>query len=52
MVKRLLLLALVVWIGRWAALELASWMGRRRPPGLPPIASPRVPGRMPRRHEP
>jgi hypothetical protein len=50
-VRRLLLLGLLVLVGRWAMLELASWMGRRRPPGPPPIDSPRVPGRMPRRHE-
>jgi hypothetical protein len=26
----LLLLALIAWIGRWAALEAASFMARRR----------------------
>jgi hypothetical protein len=52
MVKRLFGLVVVIWVARWAALELASWIGRRRPPGPPPIDSPRVPGRMPRRHEP
>jgi len=26
----LLLLALIAWIGRWAALEVASLMARRR----------------------
>lgn len=52
MVKQLLRLALAAWIVRWAALEAASWAGRRRPPGLPPLESLRIPGRMPRRHEP
>jgi hypothetical protein len=28
--RRLLLLAAVVWIGRWAALELAAEAARRR----------------------
>jgi len=51
MVRRLLRVAAVAWIGRWAALELASWLGRRRPQGPPPVESARVPGRMPRRHE-
>jgi hypothetical protein len=51
-VRRLLYVAAAVWIGRWLALEAASWLGRRRPPGPAPVDSPRVPGRMPRRHEP
>ncbi|HKI92769.1 MAG TPA: hypothetical protein VJ986_10760 [Gaiellaceae bacterium] len=49
--RGLLRLAAAAWIGRWLALELASWLGRRRPPGPPPVESSRIPGRMPRRHE-
>ena len=52
MVRRLLKLAAVAWILRWAALEAASWAARRRPQGPPPLESERVPGRMPRRREP
>ncbi|MBX5474383.1 MAG: hypothetical protein IRZ20_05155 [Thermoleophilia bacterium] len=48
---RLLRFALAAWLARWAALELASWLGRRRPRGAPPVDSPRIPGRMPRRRE-
>ena len=51
MVRRLLRLALAVWLGRWVALEVGSWLGRRRPQGPALVDSPRVPGRMPRRHE-
>jgi hypothetical protein len=51
-VKRLVRLAALVWIARWAALEAASWVGARRPSGPPPLESMRVPGRMPRRREP
>ena len=40
-------LALVAWIGRWAAMEAAAFVARRLPPGPPPIASPRQPGLMP-----
>ncbi|HET7568634.1 MAG TPA: hypothetical protein VFJ91_11615 [Gaiellaceae bacterium] len=50
--RRLARFALAAWVGRWLALELASWLGRRRPPGPAPVDSPRLPGRMPRRREP
>ena len=50
--RRLLRLAVLAWIARWAVVEAASWAGRRRPPGPAPVDSIRVPGRMPRRHEP
>jgi len=50
-VRRLLRLGLAAWVGRWLALELGSWLGRRRPPGPASVDSRRVPGRMPRRHE-
>ncbi|MGE5690655.1 MAG: hypothetical protein ACM33B_08860 [Pseudomonadota bacterium] len=39
--------AVAVWVGRWAALELAAVVARRRPHGPPPLDSPRQPGRMP-----
>ncbi len=52
MVRRLLALGAVAWVARWLALEVAAWLGRRRPQGPPPVDSPRVPGRMPRRREP
>jgi hypothetical protein len=29
--KRLLLVAALVWLGRWAVLMLASYLERRRP---------------------
>jgi hypothetical protein len=29
---RLLKLAALVWVARWAALEVASFVGRRMPP--------------------
>ena len=48
MVRRLLALAALAWVGRWAVLELASWLARRpgRPP--PPPSDPaRPPGYMP-----
>ena len=49
MVKRLLKLAVAVWLLRWAAAELASYAGRHwRKPGPAPIDSPRAPGEMPR----
>jgi hypothetical protein len=51
MVRRALLVATALWVARWGALELASWLGRRRPQGPPPLDAPRIPGRMPRRHE-
>ena len=52
MVKRLVRLAALLWIARWAVLEAASWVARRRPQSAPPLESMRIPGRMPRRHEP
>jgi hypothetical protein len=48
MVKRLLVVAALVWVARWAAMELAAYAGRhwqRRGPA--PKDSPRQPGRMP-----
>ena len=51
MVKRLVRLAALLWIARWAVLEAASWAARRRPQSPPPLESMRIPGRMPRRHE-
>jgi hypothetical protein len=48
--RRLLYLMLGLWFGRWAAMELASYAGRRLlPPGPPPKDSPRRPGLMPLR---
>jgi len=35
MLRRLIKLAVVAWIVRWAALELASWAGRRLLPRGP-----------------
>jgi len=45
-VKRLLLLAVAVWFGRWLALEVASYAAHR---WLPPavLRQDRPPGRMP-----
>ena len=41
--------ALAAWLGRWLAMELASYAGHRiLPPGPPPRESPRRPGWMPR----
>ena len=45
-------LAVGAWVARWAALELAAMGARRLPPGPPPIASPRQPGRMPLPEDP
>jgi len=42
-------LAAAAWIGRWAALELASLRVRRRPHGPSALESERVPGLMPTR---
>jgi hypothetical protein len=44
-------LALGAWIGRWAVLELASFLVRRRPRGPSPLESERIPGLMPTRRE-
>jgi hypothetical protein len=47
--RRLVQVALALWLGRWLAMELASYAGHRLlPPGPPPKDSPRPPGRMPR----
>ena len=46
MVKRLLLLAVAVWFGRWLALEVASYAAHRWLPGAVPRQD-RPPGRMP-----
>jgi hypothetical protein len=48
--RRLLLFALVVWIGRWAVLEIAMLLHRRRPLRSAK-ESPRAPGWMPLRDE-
>ena len=47
MLRRLVRIALLVWIGRWAALQLASYVGRYRPVGPAPKDSERAPGHMP-----
>jgi len=52
LVKRLIRVAVLLWVARWAVLEAASWAARRRPRGAPPLESTRIPGRMPRRREP
>ncbi len=50
-VRRLLKLALLAWLARWAAGELAGYAGRHwRKPGPPPLESPRAPGHMPGPH--
>ncbi|HVS86373.1 MAG TPA: hypothetical protein VHD91_12145 [Gaiellaceae bacterium] len=48
--RRLLRIGVAAWLGRWLALEAASFLGRRRPPHEP--SGEWTPGRMPRRHEP
>jgi hypothetical protein len=48
--KRLLLLVLGLWVGRWALLEVAVRMHRRRPLRSA-RDSPRAPGWMPLRDE-
>jgi hypothetical protein len=46
--RRLALVALGLWTARWAAGELASYVGTRiLPTGPPPLDSPRPPGWMP-----
>ncbi|HYT51300.1 MAG TPA: hypothetical protein VEL10_03740 [Gaiellaceae bacterium] len=48
--RRLAYVALGLWVGRWAAMELASYAGHRLlPSGLPPTESSRRPGWMPLR---
>jgi hypothetical protein len=47
-VRRLLRLAVALWLLRWAAMELAAYAGRNwRRPGPAPKDSPRAPGHMP-----
>jgi hypothetical protein len=46
--RRLALVALALWIVRWAALHLAAYAGHRLlPPGPPPKDASRAPGWMP-----
>jgi hypothetical protein len=45
--KKLAVLAALVWTGRWLALELASLVSNRIPRGAAPKDSPRRPGWMP-----
>lgn len=48
MVKRLVLSTVALWLGRWAAMEVAAFAGRHwRRPGPPAKDSPRPPGWMP-----
>jgi hypothetical protein len=48
MVKRLVKIALALWLLRWAAAEFAAYAGRHwRRPGLAPRDSPVPPGWMP-----
>jgi len=47
-VKRLVIVGALVWLVRWAAMELAAYSGRHwQPRGPAPKDSPRQPGRMP-----
>jgi hypothetical protein len=51
-IRRLVYLALGLWVARWAAMELASFAGHRLlPPGPPPKDSTRRPGLMPVRSD-
>jgi hypothetical protein len=46
--RRIAALALLFWVGRWAARELTSYAGQRwLPRGPAPRDSPRRPGLMP-----
>jgi hypothetical protein len=46
--RRLLLAALALWVGRWAAHEFASRIGNRLFPYVPQdFSSPHAPGHMP-----
>jgi hypothetical protein len=48
LIRRLAIAALVLWVARWAALEIAMQIARRRPrPTVPPKDSPWPPGHMP-----
>ena len=49
--RRAVLVIVALATARWAVLELASYLMRRRPPGPSPLESERIPGRMPRRGE-
>jgi hypothetical protein len=49
MIGKLLVAALVAWVARWLALEAAGYLGRKLPPRVSPLESPRPPGWMPRR---
>jgi hypothetical protein len=49
-IRRLLALAALVWIARWAALEIAVRLSKRRPL-VSAKDSPRAPGWMPLRRE-
>jgi hypothetical protein len=47
-VRRILVAAAALWVARWAAMEVASYVGNRLlPEGPPPKDSPRKPGWMP-----
>jgi hypothetical protein len=46
-VRRLALLALAVWIVRWALMEIAGRLGPHVPRAPDPVRSPRQPGRLP-----
>ena len=47
MSRRLVGVAVLLWVGRWLALELAAWSGHWGRPGPAPKDSPRAPGLMP-----
>lgn len=48
MIRRLVIVAFALWVGRWAAMELAMQIARRRPrPAIAPKDLPWPPGRMP-----
>jgi hypothetical protein len=49
-IRRLLVLAALFWIARWAVLEIAARLHKRRPLRSAKD-SPRAPGRMPLRGE-
>jgi hypothetical protein len=46
--KRLFLVGAALWVGRWAAIQLAAYAGRHwLPVAPPPRLSTRQPGRLP-----
>jgi hypothetical protein len=48
LIRRLLVAAVALWIGRWLALEIAVRIAHRRPPpAIAPKDSPWPPGHMP-----